>query len=377
MALHGGGAAVGICGHRPPAGTGLIPILATLSLLASPVALAANDVPVAVASIKPVHSLLSGVMKGVGTPKLLVRGGASPHAFALKPSDARILEQADIVVWIGEGLETFLPRPLQSLAGGAHKVELSRAEGIVLERTCTGTIWEEEAEHHGEEAHREEGKEHGGEKAHREEKERHGKESDAHAHREEAHAHRGEAHKHREDGHEHAQGEFNMHVWLHPENASVMVRTMVAGLSKVDPSRAAVYRANGDRVIARLRDLDAEIRQIPAPVTGAGFIVFHDAWHYFDKHYGLRALGSITASPEDAPGTARLVKLRKRLVADDVACIFVEPQFESRMVTALIVGTDTGTGKVDPLGAALEDGENLYFELMRSNAHAFRKCLQR
>ncbi len=354
----------------------LIPILAALSLLASPVALASNGVPVAVASIKPVHSLLSGVMKGVGAPKLLVRGGASPHTFALKPSDARLLEQADIVVWIGEGLEAFLSRPLHSLAGNAYKVELSRAEGIMLERTRTGAIWEEAAEHHGEESHRAEGKEHGREDAHREEKERHGKEGDAHAHREDAHEHRGEAHKHREDGHEHAHGKFDMHVWLHPKNASVMVRAMVAGLSKVDPSRAAVYRANGHRIMNRLRGLDAEIHQILAPVTDAGFIVFHDAWQYFDKHYGLRALGSITASPEDAPGTARLVRLRKRLVADDVACIFVEPQFESRMVTALIAGTDTRTGKVDPLGAALEDGENLYFELMRSNAHAFRNCLQ-
>ena len=166
-----------------------------------------------------------------------------------------------------------------------------------------------------------------------------------------------------------------MHLWLHPANATVIVKAMVAGLAKVDPSRAAAYRANGDRVIARLRDLDAEIRGILAPVARAGFIVFHDAWHYFDKHYGLRALGSITVSPEHAPGAARLVKIRERLSTAGVTCVFAEPQFEPRVVTALVADTGVRTGEVDPLGAALEDGEDLYFELMRGNARAFRKCL--
>ena len=267
-------------------------------------------------------------------------------------------------------------------------MELSRAEGIVLERTREGALWEvEEAEeeHGREEAHRDEedhGKEeahrdeegHGKEEAHRDEEE-HGKE-EARREEEEHHEKEDDAHEHHEDGHEHAHGEYNMHLWLHPANAVVIVKSMAAGLAKVDPSRAAVYRANGDRVIARLRELDTEIRGILAPVRRAGFIVFHDAWHYFDKHYGLRAVGSITVNPERAPGAARLVTIRERLSTAGVACIFAEPQFEPRVVTALVADTGVRTGEVDPIGAALEDGEDLYFELMRGNARAFRRCLE-
>ena len=398
----------------------LIPLITALSLLAGPAALAADDPPAAVASIKPIHSLLSGVMKGIGTPKLIVRGGGSPHTFALRPSDAEALQKADIVVWVGEGMETFLTQPLKSLAGGAHKVELSRADGIVLERTRTGALWEvededshgegsghregdtrerhedahkrhEDAHGHREEAHehREDGHERGeeahehredghkrGEEAHEHREDGHKRGEEAHEHREDGHKRGEEAHEHREDGHDHAHGEFNLHLWLHPANAAVIVKAMVAGLAEVDPPRAAAYRANGDRVIARLRNLDAEIREILAPVARAGFIVFHDAWQYFDTHYGLRALGSITASPEHAPGAARLVKIRERLSKAGVACIFAEPQFEPRVVTALVADTGVRTGEVDPLGSALEDGEDLYFELMRGNARAFRKCLE-
>ena len=363
--------------------TKIIAGLGTALLAAAPAttASAAADAPAAVASIQPIHSLLAGVMEGAGSPHLLVRGNASPHTWSLRPSQARILQEADLVVWVGEDLESFLARPLRSLADDAYVLELSRAEGITLLPVREGGVWDEHAHHgeHGEDEH---------EDAHHDE---HGEGKDEHAHHGEhdegkdEHAHHDEhdedkhedAHVHHEDGHEHHRGQFDAHVWLDPANAEVIVSAMAQALSQVDPGRAALYRANAEKVRARLRALDAELQETLAPVADRGFIVFHDAWSYFDTRYGLRAVGSVTVSPDQPPGAARLAEIRERLRDARAECVFAEPQFEPGLVRTLVAGTGAAVGVLDPLGAAIEDGPDLYFTLMRANAAALRDCLGR
>ena len=357
-----------------------------LGMALLPGATAGDEAPVAVASIKPLHSLLAGVMAGIAEPHALILGGASPHTYSLKPSDAAMLERADLVVWVGANLETFLARPIATLADDAHVLELSRAPSIPMLRNRQGGLWED-AEHHGATDDHEDrpgrcrhhGKEHHGDKHH--EGEHHAEECPIKKHR--CKEHHGEGHHKDEaadaphaDGHAHGHGIYDTHLWLNPENATAIAQLMAAALAELDPAHADRYRSNAAQLKARLQTLDAELRDALAPVADRGFIVFHDAWQYFDTHYGLRALGSITVSPEQAPGAARLVAIRERLVTADAACVFSEPQFQPRIVQSLVADTGVATGELDPLGAALEAGPELYFQLMRGIAQALQDCLR-
>ena len=321
------------------------------ALATGPNVAASAEAPIAVASIKPIHSLLAGVMDGVGRPILLVTGGASPHTFSLRPSDAKALEDAEVVVWVGEDLESFLVQPLDALASDAYILELSRAEGIMLHRFREGGAWDEHDDDHGEDDEDED------------EDRRAGMDDEE-----------DEAHVHHEDGHEHHSGEYNMHLWLDPANAEVIVDSMAGALSRIDPGRTSVYGENAAAVKARLRALDEELDEAFAPVRDRGFIVFHDAWQYLDTRYGLRAVGSVTVNPDQSPGAARLSEIREKISEAEATCVFAEPQFEPRLVRTLVEGTGAATGTLDPLGAALEDGPDLYFDLMRGNARTFLAC---
>ena len=343
----------------------LLPTFVFTLLMAGPTIAAAADAPAAVASIKPVHSLLAGVMEGVGRPHLLVKGGASPHTYSLRPSEAQALAEADLVVWVGEFLESFLTRPIRALAADAHVLELMRAESVALLPVRTGGVWDAH-DHHDEDA----GDAHG----HDEDAgDGHGHDEDAHGHDEDA----GDEHVRREDGHEHHEDEIDNHLWLDPVNATAIVDAMAEALSLLDPERAGLYRANAATVQTRLRALDAEIGEALAPVSDRGFVVFHDAWQYFGNRYGLKEVGSVTVSPEQAPGASRLAEIRERLIDAKAECVFAEPQFESGLVRTLVTGTGAGTGVLDPLGAAIDDGPDLYFTLIRANAAAIRACFDR
>ena len=368
----------------------LLPALVSALLVAGPTIAAAADAPAAVASIKPIHSLLAGVMEGVGRPHLLVEGGASPHTYSLRPSDAQVLAEADFVVWVGEFLESFLIRPIRALADDAHVLELMRTEGVALLPVRTGGVWDAH-DHHDEDEHGHDEDEHGhdedghghDEDEHGHDEDEHGHDEDEHGHDEDEHGHDEDAHGHdedagdehvREDGHEHHEDELDAHLWLDPVNAAVIVDAMAEALSLLDPGRAGIYRGNAATVQARLRALDAVIGEALAPVSDRGVVVFHDAWQYFGNRYGLREVGSVTVSPDQAPGASRLAEIRERLIDAKAECVFAEPQFESGLVRTLVAGTGAGTGVLDPLGAAIDDGPDLYFTLMRANAAAFRAC---
>ena len=286
----------------------LLPGIAAAALAAHPTIAAAAEPPTAVASIKPVHSLLSGVMEGAGEPSLLVRGGASPHTWTLRPSDAHALEHADLVVWVGDELESFLVQPIEALTGDAYVLELSRAEGITLLRMREGGAWDEHGHDDEEEGHEDDHDDHEDDHAKGEEDDH----EDDHAKGEEddhdddhamgkddehdddhgekvAGAHGDEdedVHVHHEDEDEHGHGEFNMHVWLDPENAEVIVGAMADALARLDPERESLYRENEAGLKSRLHALDEELKDAYAPVRDRGFIVFHDAWQYLDTHYG-------------------------------------------------------------------------------------------
>jgi len=278
-----------------------------------------------VTSIKPVHALVAGVMGEVGTPYLLVDGNASPHSYALKPSGAQALEKADLVFWIGPELEAFLAGPLDVLGSDATSIALSKAQGITTLSP------------------------------------REGGDFDAHEHDDE------------EFGGEHE--EIDMHIWLDPDNAKAMVHEIAAALIAADPANSSAYTANVAKIEGELTILKAEITAILSPVQGTPFVVFHDAYQYFENRFGMIAAGSITVSPEAIPGVRRIEQIREKIEKLGATCVFAEPQFTPKLVSVVTEGTSAKLGELDPMGSEMESGPDLYFKLIRALANSMQFCL--
>jgi zinc transport system substrate-binding protein len=299
------------------------PLVALLLALLLPAPALAE--PRVAASIPPVHSLVAGVMDGIAKPALLVPPTASAHSFSLRPSEARTLAQADLVFWIGPAYETFLEKPLAALAQSGKLVRLEDAPGLTLLKARGGGAWDA---HHD-------------------------------------HDHAAKPDDHDVDG----------HMFLDIGNAKAMVAAIAAALTAADAGNAARYRANASAVAARLDALDGELRGLLAPVQARPFIVFHDAYQYFDKRYGLNAVGSITVSPERQPGARRLQTLRRKIGTLQAVCIFAEPQFEPTLLQTVVEGTQAKTGVLDYLGAGIAPGPDAYFTTMRALARSLAQCL--
>ena len=182
---------------------------------------------------------------------------------------------------------------------------------------------------------------------------------------------------HEEDGHagHDDHGEFDVHFWLDPKNAKAMVHEIEEHLSKADPKNAQIYASNADSLMAKLDDLIVEINAELTPVSGKGYIVFHDAYQYFENRFGVSAVGSITVSPEIMPGAERIREIQEKVKSLNATCVFSEPQFEPKLVNTIIQGTTARSGVLDPLGATIEDGPELYFTLIRNLAKSLKECL--
>ena len=333
-------------------------LLLSTALFAAGAAAARAEAPNVVVSIKPIHSLVSAIMQGVGEPSLIVEGAASPHTYSLKPSNAAALQDADVIFWVGHGLEAFLEKPLESLGGKATVVELEDAPGLEKLPFREGGPFEAHT-HEGEEGH---------DHAH----EGHSHDTDGHDHAKEA-----EGHEHGEEaGHEgHEHGEVDMHLWLSPENARAIAAEAAKVLAEKDPANAEAYNRNLAGLNEKLAALDKELAETVAPIKDKPFIVFHDAYQYFEHHYGVLAAGSITVSPETLPGAERLTQIRDKVKTLGATCVFAEPQFEPKLVNVVIEGTPAKSGTLDPEAATLDPGPDLYFTLMKSIATSLRDCL--
>ncbi|MCE7030148.1 zinc ABC transporter substrate-binding protein [Jiella avicenniae] len=341
---------------RPPeAGGGFLAAKAFVAALIAGLALAsqsaeAQEAPKVVASIKPVESLVSAVMQGVGKPHLIVEGAASPHTAALKPSDASALSEAQAIFWIGPQLENFLVKPIGSLGSDARIVPLWDAEGVEKLKARSGAMFEPDDDHD------------------------HGTAEDDH---EKGASHEHEAGESADHDHDHGESGVNEHVWLDPENAVAMTKAIAATLSDVDPAHAATYRANADAYVERLKTLEEDVRAKLQDAPKKPFVVFHDAYQYFEERFGVPAAGAITVSPERAPGAARIREIKDKLESVGAACVFTEPEFEPSIVATVTEGTSATVGVLDPLGADLQDGPDLYPTLIGNIAQGLSDCFRR
>ena len=357
----------------------ILSILSFLTLFTS-----ANAEIKVVASIKPIHSLASYLMEGVGTPNLIVDGYASPHGFAMKPSHAKMLQEADLIFWVGEGLENFLEKPLKSIAKKAEKIELLEIKGLQKLKFREKNIFDEYDDHgHKEDKHDDHGHDDDGHKEddhddHDHDKDGH-KEDDHDDHKEDGHDdhdHDKDGHKeddHDDHGHEgHAHGEYDPHIWLDPINAKVILNEMVEHLIENDEKNASIYKSNLDKA---LKDIDKLISDVKSELNKEiSFIVFHDAYQYFEERFNVSVLGAFTVNTDIMPGAEQLSEIREIIEHDKVSCIFSEPQFNPDIINTVAKDMKIKTGVLDPLGATLNPGKDLYFDLIRNISSSFKGC---
>ena len=280
-----------------------------------------------VASFKPVHSLVAAVMQRAGEPELLVRGSGSPHTYTLRPSEARALGRADVVFWIGPDFEIFLQKPMQALAPDAVSIGFMDKPEMTVLPARRGGLWPAA----------DDGTQHG------------------------------QANTLTQDG----------HIWLDPANAIAMVRIIARNLQQADKAHAMLYADNAASTIAALENLDADLQRLLGPAKGVPFVVYHDAFQYFEKRYGLNAIGSVVVTPEQMIGAKRVAAIMAEIALSQPVCIFTEPLFEASLVRTLMDGTGLRLGSLDPEGAAVLPGPKFYINLMRGLANNLTACLSR
>jgi zinc transport system substrate-binding protein len=299
-----------------------------------------------VATIKPIHSLVAQVMGDTGEPRLLVGGAASPHTYALKPSDAKALNGARLVFRVSEQIEPFTRRIVSSLPKSVTVVTLADAPGLRLLDVREGSTFE-----------------------------RHDHDDD-HAH---GHDHKGGHHDDHDHNHDGGKPSGKTvrdgHVWLDPANAVAMVREIARALKEAAPEQAAIFDANADKAIADIEQTARQIEADIAPLKNKPFVVFHDAYQYFESRFGITAIGSITVSPEVQPSAKRISEIRNKIKDLKAVCVFAEPQFKSKLVATVLEGTDAKAGTLDPEGASVEPGPAAYTTLLRNLAGSLKSCL--
>ena len=305
----------------------LFSTVSAITLLTGSAALA--DSPRVVTDIAPVHSLVSRVMDGIGKPDLIVPNETSPHDYRLRPADAEALESAGLVFWMGEGLTPWMERALDSLSGEATIIELLALDETVTLAFREGALFDDHD---------------------------HDKEHDDHA------------------GHDH--GEFDPHAWLSTDNAKTWLNVIAAKLSSIDPTNAGGYFANASEAIVELDALDKEVDEMLDTVRGGKFIVFHDAYQYFETVYDFPASGAISLSDASDPGAARIAEIAKRIESENIQCVLSEPQFNANMVDTVMAGTEAKTEVIDPLGFGIEPGSSLYTKLIKGMATSLVNCLK-
>jgi len=290
-----------------------------------------------VTSIKPMHSLVSYIMDGVGKPDVIVDGYNSPHGFSLKPSHAKMLENADLVIWIGEDLEAFLEKPLETIAKKAKNIELMDLKGIKKLEFREKNIFEGHEDH----------KEHAGHKEHDDHKEK--------------------------DGYKgHAHGEHDPHVWLDPINAKIFIKEITKQLIKLDSANSSIYKSNSKKALA---EIDKLIKDIKSNLKkDLRFVVFHDAYQYFENRFDIQVLGALTVNTDVMPGAEQLSEIREVIEHEKVNCLFSEPQFNPAIIKSIAKDTNVKTGILDPLGSELDKGKNLYFNLLKNMSSSFKGC---
>lgn len=266
-----------------------------------------------VTDIKPVHGLVAMVMHGVGVPDMIIQSGVSPHDFSLRPSQAEMLQDADVIFWVGEDLTPWLANSINKLAPNAMSLGLLEGTDTVLLEMFTS------------------------------------------------------------DGHDH--GSHDPHAWLDPENGKIWLTAIATELAKRDPVHAEIYQTNALRGHGQIDEVIAEIKELLDGIEANNLIVYHDAYRYFEERFGLSVVGSIALSDATTPSAARIGEIVNTIRTKDVVCIFSEPQFNAGLIATVTEGSNVKNAILDPLGHKLDIGVGFYPALLKDMANTIRNCV--
>lgn len=353
--------------------------LLSLSLAASLMGgTALAQAPKVVADIAPVHSLVARVMEGVGTPKLVIQQGASPHEYSLRPSEAQALQDADLVFWVGAGLSPWLADGIETLASDAAATELMEAQGTVELTSRSNALFEKHkhGDHEGEE--HEDHDDHDDHADHGDDHKDEGHDDHAHddKHDDEGHEEHAEGgHDDHDDHDDHAHGKHDPHAWLSPQNAMTWLNVIAGQLSAADPENAGAYFANAAAGRAEIEATMAEVNATLEPVRDSRFIVFHDAYQYFENDFDFPAAGAISIGDASDPSPARVAEIQARISNEGIDCVLSEPQFNAGLVATVLDGAQAKTAVLDPLGSDLELGPQMYPQLIKNLSTTLAGCL--
>lgn len=296
----------------------------------------AKATPVVITDVPTTHSLVCMVMGSLGDPVLLLERGASPHDYSMRPSDASALSKADVVFWTSSQLTPWLHRSLSAAAPDLVSLELLQTKDtyrLPLRQTADFS---------------------------------------AHAHEHDQDSSKNAS---RNESHETDPHSWDPHAWLNPVNAQYWLRVIADTLSELDPAQATTYQANAQRGIEKLQSLDRRLSDTLQELKGKTYLVFHDSYQYFEEHFGLPATATISLGDGTLPGIRQVNALRKVLKEHPGACTFSEPQFSERLIGTITRGLDAQRGELDPLGARLEPGPELYEQVMDNLALSLHDCL--
>jgi zinc transport system substrate-binding protein len=308
-------------------------VFATAALISST---ALADVPNVAVDIAPVHSLVARVMQDVGAPDLIIRSGASPHDYRLRPSEAKALQDANLVIWMGKELTPWMEDAVKTLSTEAAILTLLEKDETTLLEFRESVLFEE--------------------------------------HDHDDHSDKDHAETEDQDHDEHAHGAHDPHAWLSPKNAKIWLNLIAAQLSTADPDNASTYFVNAAAAVTEIDTLMADVSTMLDPIRGNSFIVFHDAYQYFETVFEFPASGAISLGDATDPSPARIARVQDRIQEQKIQCVLAEPQFKKGLVVTVLEGTDAKTSIIDPLGDALEPGPALYPQLIRNMAKTLVDC---
>ncbi len=333
----------------------------------------AADAPAVAVDIAPLHSLVSQVMKGVGEPDLLIPAEASPHQYTLRPSQAQALSRAQVVFWVGEELTPWLEKATDNIAESAEKVGVLKLATTSTHDYREGATFEKHAHHDEHDEHKAEHDDHGSHD-HHDDHDEHKAEHDDH----DSHDHHDDHDKHKDEDdhhHHHAHEGVDPHAWLDPANAKAWIKEIRNVLAKHDPENAKMYEENATKALMALDQLIEETQARISRLGELKFIVFHDAYQYFEKRFGISAAGSISLGDAEDPSPARIAEIRETVVKLGVNCVFTEPQYNPGLVHNVFEGTSVTTiGVMDPLGSSIEPGQQHYSRLIEGMVKSLSGC---
>ena len=289
--------------------------------------LIANANATIISSVRPIGFITEAIASGVIDTDILLPDGASPHTYSLKPSDLIKIKNADLIIWVGEDMETFMPTVLKNIDQQKQIELMDIAEIETLLRTS-----HQEDKHH---------------------------DNDMHI----------------DSDHHHHHGEYDEHIWLSPKIAKIIAKSIHAKLIDLYPNKAAILGANLDEFITNLSETEQNIAKKLINVQNRGYFVFHDAYGYFESHFGLKNLGSFTINPAVQPGAQTVYAIQKELAEHQAVCVFREPQFSPAIIKKIVNGTDVRIGELNPLGTGIPITKDSYSHFLFALTQELLDCL--